>query len=79
MTTKSLIAQKLLDLYEERELGLLWKITCEEYRDRNKNNAAYQETATEVGISGKYRADTLGLELITCYTTGWTYDPYQNF
>ena len=34
MTTKSLIAQKLLDWYEEREL--LWNITCEEYRARNK-------------------------------------------
>ena len=34
-------------------------ITCEEYRDRNKKNAAYQEIATELGISGKYRVDTL--------------------
>ena len=50
MTTKSLIAQKLLDWYEEREL--LWNITCEEYRFRNKKNAAYKEIATELGISG---------------------------
>ena len=33
-------------------------ITCEEYRDRNKKNAAYQEIATELGTSGKYRVDT---------------------
>ena len=59
MTTKSLIAQKLLhvDWYEEREL--LWNIMCEEYHDRNKKNAAYQEVATELGISGKCRVDNL--------------------
>ena len=48
MTIKSLIAQKLLDWYEEREL--LWNIMCEKYLDRNKKNAAYQEIATELGI-----------------------------
>ena len=50
------MAQKLLDWYEEREL--LWNITCEEYRGRNQKNAAYQEIATELGISGKYRVDS---------------------
>ena len=39
-------------------------ITCEEYRDRNKKNAAYQEIATELGISGKYRVDTLLVKLL---------------
>ena len=64
MTTKSLIAQKLLDWYEERELGLLWNIMCEEYHDRNKENAAYQEITTELGISWKYRVDTLLVKLL---------------
>ena len=39
-------------------------ITCEEYHDRNKKNAAYHEIATEMGISLKYRVDTLLVKLM---------------